>query len=66
VERVVNRIRDLLLTRALRPGDRLPSEGELAEMLAVGRGSVREAMKILSGCGAPWLSPSSLGTNQAR
>lgn len=51
VERVVNRIRDLLLTRALRPGDRLPSEGDLAEMLAVGRGSIREAMKILSGYG---------------
>ena len=51
VERVVTRIRDLLLSRALRPGDKLPSEGELGALLAVGRGSVREAMKILSGYG---------------
>lgn len=51
VERVVNRIRELLVARTLRPGDRLPSEGELGELLAVGRGSIREAMKILSGYG---------------
>ncbi len=51
VERVVSRIRELLVARTLRPGDRLPSEGELGELLAVGRGSIREAMKILSGYG---------------
>jgi len=51
VERVILRFRDLLLTRQLRPGDRLPSEGELASLVGVSRGSIREAMKILCGFG---------------
>ncbi|MBN2452599.1 MAG: FadR family transcriptional regulator [Lentisphaeria bacterium] len=51
VDRVILRIRELLLSRALGRGDRLPSEGELAELLGVSRGSIREAMKILSSFG---------------
>lgn len=51
VDRVIVRVRDLLLSRRLRPGDKLPSEGELAELLEVSRGSVREAMKVLSSYG---------------
>jgi DNA-binding FadR family transcriptional regulator len=32
-------------------GDRLPSEGELAEVFHAGRGTVREALKALAMCG---------------
>jgi GntR family transcriptional repressor for pyruvate dehydrogenase complex len=36
---------DRLILRKLRPGDKLPSERELAEMLRVSRGSVRDAIR---------------------
>ena len=51
VDFVVNSIKDLLLTKRVMPGDRLPSETELCKLLSVSRGSVREAMKILSALG---------------
>lgn len=51
VDYVVNSIKDLLLTKKVLPGDRLPPEMELSRMLSVSRGSVREAMKILSALG---------------
>lgn len=51
VEQVVDAIRTSLIQRKLKPGDLMPSESELAEMLRVGRGSIREAMKILSAFG---------------
>ncbi|MDT8899960.1 FadR/GntR family transcriptional regulator [Anaeroselena agilis] len=51
VDYVVNSIKELLLTQKVRPGDRLPTEMELARLLSVSRGSVREAMKILSAFG---------------
>lgn len=51
VDYVVNSIKDLLLTKKVLPGDRLPAEMELTKMLSVSRGSVREAMKILSALG---------------
>jgi DNA-binding FadR family transcriptional regulator len=51
VDYVVNSIKELLLTKKVMPGDRLPPEMELARMLSVSRGSVREAMKILSALG---------------
>ncbi|MFA6505907.1 MAG: GntR family transcriptional regulator [Treponemataceae bacterium] len=51
VEQVVDAIRTSLVQRKLKPGDLIPSEGELADMLHVGRGSIREAMKILSAFG---------------
>ena len=50
-EIVIKTIKKLLVTKKLRPGDRLPSEMELSESLGVSRGSVREAMKILSAYG---------------
>jgi len=40
-----------MLAGRLKPGDRLPSERELAEKLSVGRTSVREALKALSSLG---------------
>ncbi len=47
VEVVSNYIRSQILARKLRVGDKLPTEGELCELLGVGRGSVREAVKHL-------------------
>ncbi|MFR8544323.1 MAG: FadR/GntR family transcriptional regulator [[Clostridium] scindens] len=51
VDIVVNNIKQLLIDRRLKPGDKLPSELEISEGLGVSRGSVREAMKILSAFG---------------
>ena len=48
---VVNNIKQLLMEGKLRPGDRLPNELEISEGMGVSRGSVREAMKILSAFG---------------
>jgi DNA-binding FadR family transcriptional regulator len=51
VDMVVEKIKTLLIERKLKPGDMLPSETVLAESLKVSRGSIREAMKILSAFG---------------
>ena len=51
VDIVVNNIKKLILDKELKPGDKLPTETELASALEVSRGSVREAMKILSAFG---------------
>ena len=51
VDFVVKTFRDKLEKKELRPGDRIPNETELSEMLSVSRGSVREAMKVLSALG---------------
>lgn len=46
-ETVLARIEDDLLSGALRPGDHLPPERQLATELGVGRSSVREALRVL-------------------
>ncbi len=51
VDMVMEKIRELLLAGKLKPGDRLPNEMELTSRLGASRGSVREAMKILSSFG---------------
>ena len=51
VDTIIETIRDLLLTKQLKRGDRLPNEIELTKKLSTSRGSVREAMKILSAYG---------------
>lgn len=51
VDTVVDTVRRLLVERKLKPGDLLPSENEIASVLAISRGSIREAMKILSAFG---------------
>ena len=48
---VVNRIRQLIDGGQFPPGSRLPPERALAAQLGVGRPSVREALKTLSGLG---------------
>ncbi|MBN1835938.1 MAG: FadR family transcriptional regulator [Spirochaetales bacterium] len=42
---------DYLLSGELKPGDKLPTEIDLARKLGVGRNSVREAIKMLSSVG---------------
>jgi GntR family transcriptional repressor for pyruvate dehydrogenase complex len=49
--KVVEHIRELIATGQLKPGDKLPSERELAEMMNISRPTIREAFKILSAMG---------------
>lgn len=51
VDRVLNVVKEALLTEKLKPGDKLPSEMDLSRKLAISRGSIREAMKVLSAFG---------------
>ena len=46
-ESVSLEIKKLILSGALKPGDRLPSEAEIAAQFNVGRQTVREALRIL-------------------
>ena len=48
---ILNMITAEILSGHLKPGDKLPTEIELAESLGVGRNSVREAIKMLSSFG---------------
>jgi GntR family transcriptional repressor for pyruvate dehydrogenase complex len=50
-KKVVEHIKDLIITEQLHPGDKLPPERELAEMMNVSRPTIREAFKILSAMG---------------
>lgn len=49
---VVEQILDAISNRSLNPGDRLPSERDLAEQVGVSRPSVREALSTLQVIGA--------------
>lgn len=50
-ERIVEQVEQLILDQSLRPGDRLPSEREMAALLGVSRPSMREAVRILQAGG---------------
>ncbi len=50
-ERIISLISDAIIGGELRPGDRLPSERELAQQLRVSRTVVRDAVKTLAGRG---------------
>lgn len=50
-ERIVEQIRSLIREGKLNPGDKLPPERELAQILNVSRTSVREAIKTLATMG---------------
>ncbi|MFU0788375.1 FadR/GntR family transcriptional regulator [Cerasibacillus sp. JNUCC 74] len=44
---VLKEIRQYIVTHHLQPGDKLPSERELAEILHAGRSSIREALRAM-------------------
>src|SRR6478672_1154402 len=48
VAEITRKLLDYLFSGHVAPGTRIPSERQLAEALAVGRSSVREAIKSLS------------------
>ncbi len=48
VQSVINCLTDAMRNKELKPGDRIPSEPDLALSMGVARSSVREAIKILS------------------
>jgi len=47
VTELTRQLMDYLLSGALKPGDRLPSERQLSEALGMGRSTLREALKAL-------------------
>lgn len=51
VDTVIARFKELLKNGTIRPGDRIPSESELAASFQISRGSIREAVKSLVGLG---------------
>lgn len=50
-QRVVKQVQDIIRDGLLQPGDKLPPERQLAEMLHVSRGSLREAILALESMG---------------
>lgn len=48
---VVERIKEALINKELKPGNYLPSEAELSKNLGVGNSSIREAIKMLQALG---------------
>jgi len=50
-EEIVEQIKNLIAKGELKPGDRIPSERDLATMLGVSRPSVREAIMVLEATG---------------
>lgn len=51
VAQVMARLKDLIASGEYRPGDRLPTEQELATAFGVGRSSIREAIKVFQHLG---------------
>lgn len=47
VQNIIDRLTDALINGSLKPGDKLPTEPELAKEFGVGRNSIREAVRIL-------------------
>lgn len=47
VERVYDQVQELISRLGLKPGDRLNTEAELAELFGVSRSTVREALRVL-------------------
>lgn len=57
VQQVENSIRDYIKGSGVAVGDKLPTEKQLCEDLAVGRGTVREAIRLLQAKGFVELRP---------
>lgn len=58
---VARSLREIIERRGLKPGERLPPERELAQILATSRASIREALRTLEGLGSVEIRPG-LGT----
>ncbi|HHY47731.1 MAG TPA: FadR family transcriptional regulator [Firmicutes bacterium] len=54
---VIDRIKRLIVDGQLKPGDKLPSERELASALGVSRSTVREAVSVLASSGLVEVKP---------
>ena len=50
-QEIADQIKKAILDRKLKPGERLPSERELAEQFQVGRLTIREALRSLETSG---------------
>lgn len=48
---VVDQLRGLILSGRLKPGDKLPTEKDLAEQMQISRPTVREALRVLEAIG---------------
>ena len=48
VEQVMEHIKELIASGKYKPGDKIPTENELAERFGIGRSSIREAIKIFN------------------
>jgi GntR family transcriptional regulator, transcriptional repressor for pyruvate dehydrogenase complex len=48
VAQVMEKIRQLIASGKFKAGDRIPTEGELAARLGIGRSSIREAIKVFN------------------
>ena len=46
-EEIADQVKELIFSKALKPGDRLPAERGIAAHFASGRRAVREALRIL-------------------
>jgi DNA-binding FadR family transcriptional regulator len=51
VNQVMDRLKELISSGAYGPGDKLPTEAELAAQLGVGRSSIRETIKVFNHLG---------------
>jgi DNA-binding FadR family transcriptional regulator len=60
-EAVAREIQASILTGEFQPGARMPDEGELADRFAVGRSTVREALRLLGGRGYIRIAPGAGG-----
>lgn len=58
---IANQIRQLIYSRTLKPGDKLPSENELARRFKAGRISVREALRTLEQAGLIYIKQGNTG-----
>ncbi|WP_374757750.1 FadR/GntR family transcriptional regulator [Streptomyces sp. NEAU-H3] len=60
-ERVAEQLLNHIAEQNLRPGDRLPTEQKLAELLGASRNVTREAVKTLAGIGRLSVRPCTSG-----
>ncbi len=58
---IASQLREYILSRGVRPGERLPTEQELSEAFGVSRAAVREGLKILEGSGLVVTRPGAAG-----